>query len=288
MHRVNSSHQDGKSSASCMLGARNRYDLPKLPFGRCFQIEPRWELTWLKVSNYGITWNASWGCLAWGRTVLLASSKSLGSYVRAAQQNHGDHSWADLKFWTATPNHIPCSPISIKSLIVWESDSSWAAHVSTWRSFFWVSLWFLPSKQYVAIEFPWVKCNDSNYPDWMMPWCFMHCILGWTAFIRLLQKSVYSMDFASFESSLSVHSRTGCGPFQWSSPFEPATIHSKLPGAFPSTLVDRHNVDAFQGKSPPFNSLKKWPYIFQLGVLMLAASCSLHPDFWMLSSLLPA
>lgn len=55
MHGVNSSHQDGKSSASCMLGAQNRSDLPKLPFGRCFQIEPRWELTWLKVSNYGIT-----------------------------------------------------------------------------------------------------------------------------------------------------------------------------------------------------------------------------------------
>ena len=161
------------------------------------------------------------------------------------------------QIWSSQRLHqiiFHAAPISIKTLIVWESDSSWAAHVSAWRSFFQVALWFLPSNQYVAIELPGVKYNDSNYPDWMMPWCFLHGVLGWTAFIRLLQKSVYSMDFASLESNLSVHFRTGCGPFQWSSPFEPTTIHSKLPGVFPSTLVDRHNVDAFQGKSPPFNS----------------------------------
>ena len=96
MHHVNSSHQDGKSSASCMLRARNRSDKTSQSCHLVVASKLNQDGTWLKVSNYGITWNASWGCLAWGRTVLLAPSKSLGSYVRAAQQNHEDH--------------IPCSP----------------------------------------------------------------------------------------------------------------------------------------------------------------------------------
>lgn len=245
MHRVNSSHQDGKSSASCMLGARNRSDLPKLPFGRCFHIEPRWELTWSKVS---LKCKLRLPCLGSDRPpgvfqTLRILSQSCSTKPWRSQLSRFEVLNGYTKSYSMQP-HQSQNPYCVRK---WQS-------LPTWRSFFWVSLRFLPSNQYVAIEFPWIKYNDSNYPDWMMPWCFMHCVLWWSDFIRLLQNSLYSMDFASLESNLSVHSRTRCGPFQWSSPFEPATIHSKLPGVFPSTLVDRHNVDAFQGEITPFNS----------------------------------